>query len=81
MIEIKDIVSHIQNPTEKDKALVQKAYDFAAKRYEAGLSNTLDLITNQNNLVRAKLDRLNTQFDYIFRIKLLEFYKGQGIKL
>ncbi|MGR9754285.1 TolC family protein, partial [Escherichia coli] len=52
-----------------------------AKRYEAGLSNTLDLITNQNNLLRTKLDRLNNQFDYIFRIKLLEFYKGQGIKL
>ena len=59
----------------------QKAYDFAAKRYEAGLSNTLDLITNQNNLLRAKLEKLNNQFDYIFRIKLLEFYKGLGIKL
>ncbi len=69
------------NATQKTVEASQKAYDFAAKRYEAGLSNTLDLITNQNNLVRAKLDRLNTQFDYIFRIKLLEFYKGQGIKL
>jgi outer membrane protein len=69
------------NATQKTVEASQKAYDFATKRYEAGLSNTLDLITNQNNLVRAKLDRLNTQFDYIFRIKLLEFYKGQGIKL
>ncbi len=59
----------------------QKAYDYAVKRYDAGLSNTIDLITNQNNLLRAKLDRLNNQFDYIFRIKLLEFYKGQGITL
>lgn len=67
--------------SEKSVEASQKAYDYARKRFEAGLSNTLDLITNQNNLVRAKLDRLNNQFDYIFRIKLLEFYKGQGIKL
>ncbi len=69
------------NASQKSVEASQKAYDFASKRYEAGLSNTLDLITNQNNLLRAKLERLNNQFDYIFRIKLLEFYKGQGIKL
>ncbi|MFX5999319.1 TolC family protein, partial [Acinetobacter baumannii] len=62
------------NASNKSVEASQKAYDFAAKRYEAGLSNTLDLITNQNNLLRTKLDRLNNQFDYIFRIKLLEFY-------
>jgi outer membrane protein len=69
------------NASMKSVEASQKAFDFASKRYEAGLSNTLDLITNQNNLLRAKLERLNNQFDYIFRIKLLEFYKGVGIKL
>ena len=67
--------------SEKSVEASQKAYDYARKRFEEGLSTTLDLITSQNNLLRAKLDRLNNQFDYIFRIKLLEFYKGQGIKL
>lgn len=67
--------------SEKSVDASQKAYDYASKRFEEGLSTTLDLITSQNNLLRAKLDRLNNQFDYIFRIKLLEFYKGQGIKL
>lgn len=67
--------------SEKSVEASQKAYDYASKRFEEGLSTTLDLITSQNNLLRAKLDRLNNQFDYIFRIKLLEFYKGQGIKL
>jgi outer membrane protein len=76
-------IAAIQRFHASDKSVEasQKAYDYARKRFEAGLSNTLDLITNQNNLLRAKLDRLNNQFDYIFRIKLLEFYKGQGIKL
>ena len=47
-----------------------------------GFTNTLiDLITNQNNLLQAKLTYLNSQFEYVFRMKLLEFYKGQGLKM
>jgi outer membrane protein len=59
----------------------QKAYDFAVKRYEVGLLSSLDLITNQNNLLKAKLQQLGNQYDYVFKMKLLEFYKGKGLKL
>ena len=59
----------------------QKAYDFAVKRYDNGLLTTLDLLTNQNNLLRAKMQQVVNQFDYVFKMKLLEFYKGQGLKL
>ncbi|HAN37818.1 MAG TPA: TolC family protein [Chitinophagaceae bacterium] len=66
---------------QKSVESAQKAYEFALKRYDAGLLPTIDLITNQNNLLRAKLQQLNNQYDYIFRMKLLEFYKGQGLQL
>lgn len=69
------------NAGKKNVESAQKAYDFALKRYEVGLLNSLDLITNQNNLLRAKLLQLNNQYDYVFKMKLLEFYKGQGMKL
>lgn len=59
----------------------QKAYDFAIKRYEVGLLSSLDLITNQNNLLKAKVQQLSNQYDYVFKMKLLEFYKGRGLKL
>ena len=59
----------------------QKAYDFGSKRYEAGLLSSLDLITLQNNLLRSKVQQLSNQYDYIFKMKLLEFYKGKGLKL
>jgi outer membrane protein len=59
----------------------QKAYDFALKRYEVGLLSSLDLITNQNNLLKAKITQLTNQYDYVFKMKLLEFYKGKGLKL
>jgi len=59
----------------------QKAYDFGSKRYEVGLLSSLDLITLQNNLLRSKVEQLSNQYDYVFKMKLLEFYKGKGLKL
>jgi outer membrane protein len=69
------------NASKKQLDVAQKAFDFANKRYEVGLLNTLDLITNQNNLLKAKTQHLTDQYDYVFKMKLLEFYKGQGLKL
>ena len=69
------------NAGKKTVESTQKAYEFALKRYEVGLLSSLDLITNQNNLLRSKVQQLNNQYDYIFKMKLLEFYKGKGIKL
>jgi outer membrane protein len=57
----------------------EKAYNFAQKRYEVGLLPTIDLLTNQNNLNRARVQLAQAEVDYVFRLKLLEFYKGKGI--
>lgn len=59
----------------------QKAYDFAKKRFDVGLLQPIDLILNQNNLFRAKINMVSAQYDYVFKMKLLEFYKGLGLKL
>lgn len=69
------------NAGRKSVESAQKAYDFGVKRFDAQLLSSLDLITLQNNLLRAKLTQLTNQFDYVFKMKLLEFYKGKGLKL
>lgn len=69
------------NAGRKVQESAQKAYDYAMKRYEVGLLPSLDLITNQNNLLRAKVQQLSNKYDYVFKMKVLEFYKGQGLKL
>ncbi len=58
-----------------------KSADFAQKRYAVGMLNTIDLLTNQNNFFNAKINLLSSQYDYVFKMKVLEFYKGLGIKL
>jgi outer membrane protein len=58
-----------------------QAFEFATKRFNIGTLSMFDLITTQNNLLRAKLDFSINQFDYVFKMKVLEFYKGVGLKL
>jgi outer membrane protein len=78
-----DAVTSFQkfNAATKNVEANEKAFDFATKRYNIGLLNTIDLITTQNNLYTARLQRLLAQYDYVFKMKVLEFYKGQGIRL
>ena len=69
------------NASQSSVATAQRAYDIASKRYGVGLLSTLELIINQANLNRAKIDLANSQYDFIFKMKVLEYYKGLGIKL
>ncbi|HEX6180759.1 MAG TPA: TolC family protein [Chitinophagaceae bacterium] len=69
------------NASQKSVETAEKAYNFANRRYEIGLLNSIDLITNQSLLFRARLERSAAQYEYVFRTKVLEFYRGQGIKL
>jgi len=67
-----------------DKKTVEtsaKVYEFALKRYDVNLLSTYDLIISQNNLQSARFQALYSQYDYVFKMKLLEFYRGQGLKL
>lgn len=69
------------NADKKAVAAAEKTYDFAKKRYDVALLATFDLLTTQNNLQTARVRALYSQYDYVFKMKLLEFYKGQGLKL
>ena len=68
------------NAGKKSLETAERTYFFAQKRYDVGLMGTFELITNQNNLFRAKLENALNQFDYVFKMKVLEFYKGQGLR-
>jgi outer membrane protein len=69
------------NASKKSVIASEQTYEFAGKRLAVGMLSTYDMITSQNNLFRAKLEYTINQFDYVFKMKVLEFYKGQGLKL
>lgn len=69
------------NASKKSVESAEKAFDYATKRYETGVLQTIQWLINQNTLAQAKINVLIAQYDYVFKMKVLEFYKGQGIKL
>ena len=54
----------------------QGAYDYAKEKYDVGLMNSFDFNQAQTLLTNAQSDVLRTKYDYIFKIKILEFYFG-----
>jgi len=69
------------NAAQKALNSSEKTYQFATKRYELGLLGTIELLNNQNNYLKAKVNFKTAQYEYVFRIKLLEFYKGEALTL
>ena len=69
------------NASKKSIDANEQSLNFATKRFNIGMLSTYDLITTQNNLLRSKLQYLQNQFEYVFKMKVLEFYKGMGLKL
>ncbi len=69
------------NATVKAHKTQQYAYDLSKKRYELGVLSTIDFILTENNLFTAQVNELSARYNYVFRMKILEFYKGQGVKL
>jgi len=66
--------------SKKSVDAAQKSFDYATKRFNIGMLSNLELTTNQNNLFRAKLEYVLNEFDYLFKMKVLEYYKGAGLK-
>jgi len=67
--------------SKKTQELSERSFQLAQKRYDAGLLQPIEYITIQNNLFRANIQISADQFDYVFRMKVLEFYKGLGLRL
>jgi len=54
----------------------QLSFGYAKDRYEVGLMNVFDFNQAQTLLVNAESEVLRTKYDYLFRLKILEFYFG-----
>ena len=59
----------------------QLAFDNATKRLEIGATNTFEWEAQRTNLESAQITNLIDKYNYLFNIKILEFYLGKPLKL
>lgn len=57
------------------------AYDYAKERFDVGLMNAFEFGQAQARLDNAYATVIRTKYDYIFRLKILEFYFGVPLSL
>lgn len=57
----------------------EQAFRSAEVRYNAGVSTQIDYLIAKNNVDRAKINLINARYDYVFRIKILDYYQGKLI--
>ncbi len=56
----------------------KESYRINEIRFNSGLSNFLNYITSKNNLDNAKVNLSNAKYDYLLRVKVLDFYSGNA---
>jgi outer membrane protein len=54
----------------------KQAYNFTKERYNVGLQNAFDFSQSTIALENAQSEVLRTKYDYIFKVKVVEFYFG-----
>lgn len=57
------------------------AYETAQKRYDAGIAAAYELEQSRDNLARTESNAIQAKYNYIFSVKVLDFYQGKTITL
>lgn len=58
-----------------------RALEFARKRYDLGLTSTVDLLVTQNSQFNAASNLVLAKYDLLFKLKVIDYYLGKEIKL
>ena len=66
---------------QKNLLSLEKTYEFSKERFNVGALSQIDLSVIQNNLAVAKSEFTRSKYDFLFKIKILEFYQGKTIQL
>lgn len=64
----------------KNLSATEKSFEFGKMRYEENLLNTVEFNQLKNNYSKSEITLKQAEYQYIFRRKVLEFYKEGSIK-
>ncbi|EIM76425.1 outer membrane efflux protein [Nitritalea halalkaliphila LW7] len=68
------------NASVRRVASLEEAFRIAQQRFDSGAINSADYQIAQNNLFNAQADLSNAKFDFIFKVKVLDFYLGNPLE-
>ena len=57
-----------------------EAFDLMTKKYEYGKANATEFDETKTKYLNAVSNRLSAQYDYLFRTKIIDYYRGKTIE-
>lgn len=60
----------------RSEARYKEALHYAKQKYEAGRCSSFEYTTAQNNYLTAQITRLRAEYNYLFRCRILDYYRG-----
>ncbi len=78
-----DAKAALQNYNSAQEAIKsnEEAFSYTEKKFNVGLVNSLEYNQAKNDLATAQSNLLRAKYQYIFQVKVLDFYRGVAIKL
>ena len=67
--------------SDKSVASSREAFSYAQARYEAGKSTVFEFNEAKTKYAQSLAEQAQAKFDFIFRAKILDFYRGTPLKL
>lgn len=65
--------------SKKSEEAASLAFKFSTDRFNAGMLNAVDFAATKNTLTLAQSNLLQAKYDFIFKSKLLDFYRGKPL--
>lgn len=65
----------------KAEKAANEAFRYVEQKFNVGLVSSYDFNQSKTSLMRAQSELLKSKYEYIFKLKVLDFYTGKPIKL
>src|SRR5690606_19202614 len=56
-----------------------ESFRYAQDKFNAGAISSFDFSTSKNRLYAAESNLLQSKYDYIFKLKVLDYYQGKPL--
>jgi len=58
-----------------------ESFKYTEQKYNVGIVNSVEYNIAKNNFIKAQSDLLQAKYQYVFAVKILDFYKGTPLSL
>ena len=69
------------NATQKSEEAQRASFSNAEKKFNAGTINTFEYVSIKNGLLQAEVNSVLAKYEYLFNMKVLDFYMGKPINI